>query len=135
MARVLNLSHKRLQECVDAVQNAYNYETFNYSITKVISASLTKKIRDFLKSQKLSFSDYKVYFDKTNVKVFFKLLRASQEEADAALNKLAEDLSLTDVERETAQAVAHRKLTKEERHNKFINKEVDLCLILLCNRY
>ena len=117
MGRILALPHQRLEECLDAVRGAYNYETFGYSITKVISKTLTNDIRNFLKERKLSFSDYKVYFDKTHVKVFFKLMRASQEQADEALKNLAELLGLTDIERETSQAVTHRKLTKEERRD------------------
>ena len=117
MGRVLALPHQRLQECVEAVRNAYPYESFGYSITKVISKTLTDSIKNFLKEKKLSFSDYKVYFDKTNVKVFFKLLRASEAQANEALNELAQQLQLSDIQKETSQAVAHRKLTKEERRD------------------
>ena len=117
MGRVLALPHQRLQECVGAVRNAYPYESFGYSITKVISKTLTDSIKNFLKEKKLSFSDYKVYFDKTNVKVFFKLLRASEAQANEALNELAQQLQLSDIQKETSQAVAHRKLTKEERRD------------------
>ena len=117
MGRVLALPHQRLQDCVEAVKAAYPYEAFGYSITKVISKSLTNDIKNFLKSKKLAFSDYKVYFDKVNVKVFFKLLRASEQQAEEALNELTSKLNLTDVEKETSQAVAHRKLTKEERRD------------------
>ena len=117
MGRVLALPHQKLQDCVDAIAEAYPYETFGYSITKIISKSLTNEIKAFLKSKKLSFSDYKIYFDKVNVKVFFKLLRASQAQADEALGELSERLNLSDIEKETSQAVAHRKLTKEERRD------------------
>ena len=117
MGRVLALPHQRLQDCVEAVKAAYPYESFGYSITKVISKTLTNDIKSFLKSKKLAFSDYKVYFDKTNVKVFFKLLRASEQQAEEALNELTAKLNLSDVEKETSQAVAHRKLTKEERRD------------------
>ena len=117
MGRVLALPHQRLQDCVEAVKAAYPYESFGYSITKVISKTLTNDIKNFLKQKKLAFSDYKVYFDKVNVKVFFKLLRASEQQAEEALNELTSKLNLTDVEKETSQAVAHRKLTKEERRD------------------
>ena len=117
MGRVLALPHQRLQDCVEAVKAAYPYESFGYSITKVISKSLTDDIKNFLKNKKLAFSDYKVYFDKTNVKVFFKLLRVSEQQAEEALGELTSKLNLTDVEKETSQAVAHRKLTKEERRD------------------
>ena len=111
MGRVIALPHKRLQECIEAVKAAYAYETFGYSITKIISKELTNHIKNFLKDRGLLFSDYKIYFDKTNVKVFFKLLRASEAQAEEALGALASELNLSDVEKETAQAVAHRNVT------------------------
>ena len=117
MARVVDLPHLNIEECMEAIKAAYPYESFGYSITMVISKKLTKDIRDFLKSKKLSFSDYKIYFDKVHTKVYFKLLRASTEQADAALGELAEKLDLSDIEKEISQAVAHRKLTKEERRD------------------
>ncbi|MCQ2800843.1 MAG: ATP-binding cassette domain-containing protein [Bacilli bacterium] len=117
MARVVDLPHQKLEECVEAVKAAYNYETFSYSITKVISKTLNNSVRNYLKGKKLSFSDYKVYFDKGNVKVFFKLLKASEEQANDALTELTEMLLLSDVEKDISQAVAHRKLTKEERRD------------------
>ncbi len=117
MARVVELLHNRLEECVAAVKAAYNYETFGYSITLVKNKSLTEGIRKMLKARKLVFSDYKLYFDKVHTKVYFKLMRASTEEADTAFEELAEKLNLSDIEKETSQAVTHRKLTKEERRD------------------
>lgn len=117
MARVVNLPHNKLQECIEAVKSAYNYDTLGYSITQVINKELTDSVRKFLKEKKLSFSDYKIYFDKTHVKIFFKLMKASTETADAVLAELAEKLDLSDVEKEVKQAITHRKLTKEERRD------------------
>ena len=117
MARVVNLPHANIDECMQAIKEAYAYDTFNYSITMVTCKSMTNSVKEFLKSKKLSFSDYKIYFDKVHTKVYFKLLRASTEQADAALGELAELLQLSDVEKETSQAVSHRKLTKEERRD------------------
>ena len=117
MARALNLPHANLEQCVEAVKAAYAYETFGYSITQVINKDLTNYVKNFLKARKLEFSDFKIYFDKVHVKLFFKLMKASREAAEEALTKLAEELELSDVEREEKQAVAHRKLTKEERRD------------------
>ena len=117
MARALNLPHVRLDECVNAVKAAYAYETFSYSITQVINKDLTDFVKNFLKERKLEFSDFKIYFDKVHVKIFFKLMKASREAAEAALDALTEKLELSDVEKEEKQAVAHRKLTKEERRD------------------
>ena len=117
MARVVNLAHNKLEECMEAVKAAYAYEAFNYSITMVTNKSLTENVKKFLKEKKLGFSDFKIYFDKVHTKIFFKLMRASTETAESTLNELAEMLNLSDVEKETKQAIAHRKLTKEERRD------------------
>ena len=117
MARVLKVSHLKLDEWEKAVKEAYPYEQVSYSITNVDNKKLAEWVKSFLKQRKLSFSDFKVYFDKGNTKLYFKLLKASKETADEALNKLVEELKLSDVERDIAQAVAHRKLTKEERRD------------------
>ena len=117
MGRVSNLAHKHIEECMKAVQEAYKYQTFGYSVTAVENKALTNFVKKFLKNHKLAFSDYKVYFDKTVTKVYFRLLRASEEAANAALDELAEVLGLTDIKKEIAQAVAHRRLTKEERRD------------------
>ena len=117
MARVVALPHLKLEECMEAIKAAYPYETFGYSITLVKNKSLSDNVKKMLKARKLSFSDFKIYFDKVHTKVYFKLLRASTEQADAALDELTKVLDLSDVEKEISQAVAHRKLTKEERRD------------------
>ena len=117
MARVINLPHLKVEEAVAAIKEAYDYETLGYSITAVINKKLNERIKKFLKSKKLAISDYKLYFDKVHTKLYFKLLRASTEQADSSLAELAELLDLSDIEKETSQAVTHRKLTKEERRD------------------
>ena len=117
MARVVGIKHLKEEEWFASAQQAYSFETFNYKIVNVNDPELDKGIRSFLKERKLRFSDFKVYFDNVNTKVYFKLLKASQEEADVTLSALAEQLGLTDIEKETNQAIAHRKLTKEERRD------------------
>ena len=117
MARVIKLPHHKLEMCLEAVKEAYPYETFSHSITMVINKKLTDDVKKFLNSKKLSFSDFKIYFDKVHTKVFFKLMKASTETADQVLNELAEMLNLSDLEKETKQAITHRKLTKEERRD------------------
>ena len=117
MARVLHLPHKHLDECMEAIKAAYPYDSFGYSITSMVTKSLTDEIKRILKEKKLNFSDYKLYFDKVHTKVFFKLMRASTAQAEEALGELTEKLNLSDIEKETSQAVAHRRLTKEERRD------------------
>ena len=117
MARVLNIKHEAVEQCFAAIIKAYSYESASYSIINVSNKNLRTSIVKFLKARKLSFSDYKIYFDKTNTKIYFKLLRASEEEASAVINELKTTYSLVDIETDTVQAITHRKLTAEERRD------------------
>jgi len=119
MARIEKLPHNKLEEWVNNVKAnaAVEFSQVSYTVTAVDNPVLTKEIRDYLKEHKLSFSDYKLYFDKTNVKVYFRLLKASKEVVDSIIAEMTEKFQLSDVETDIAQAVAHRKLTKEERRD------------------
>ena len=119
MARIEKLPHSKLEEWVENVNEhaCVPFTHTSFTVTAVQNAALNKSIRDFLKGHKLSFSDYKLYYDKSNVKVYFRLLKASKETVDAIINEMVEKFQLSDVETDIAQAVAHRKLTKEERRD------------------
>ena len=119
MARIEKLPHSKLEEWVENVKNnaAIAFSHTSYTVTAVDNAALNKNIRNFLKERKLSFSDYKLYYDKTNVKVYFRLLRAAKQVVDSIISEMTEKFLLSDVETDIAQAVAHRKLTKEERRD------------------
>ena len=119
MARIEKLPHSKLEEWVNNVKEkaAVNYSQVSYTVSAVYNPSLSKSIRDYLKERKISFSDYKLYHDKTNVKMYFRLLKASKEAVESIIKEMTEKYQLTDVETDIAQAVAHRKLTKEERRD------------------
>ena len=68
-------------------------------------------------TSKTKFSDLKVYFDKKNTKVFFKLLLASEEKVDEITSYLTEKFQLSDIALDKVTAINHRLLTKEERRD------------------
>ena len=117
MARVVKVPHLQVEGWFKAIQEAYQFESVSYNITNVDNAPLTKEIAHFLKERKKGFSDFKIYFDKEHTKVYFRLLKESEEGAKALLDELAETYNLTDIETFVAKAVTHRKLTKEERRD------------------
>ena len=117
MARVVNIPHSKLDEWNQAVTNCFPFESSYFNIISVDNSELAKLIKHFLKEKKIAYSDFKLYFDKVNTKIYFKLLRASKEDADAAINEMAERFKFSDVESEISQAVSHRLLTKEERRD------------------
>ena len=115
MSRVIDITHNNLEEWEKGLRAVPGFENVTYSIINVNDPTLTNDVKKFLGEKKIGFSDFKIYFDKVNTKIYFKLLKASKELADSTLAELSEKLGLVDIEKETNQAIAHRKLTKEER--------------------
>ncbi len=117
VARVKSLLHSRLQECFDAISNSVPMEEARYFVSNVVNAENQKFVRDFFKKHNLKITDMKLYYDKEHTKIYFKLHRTSTETAKQVMDELAEQLELSDIVLDTAQAIAHRKLTKEERRD------------------
>ena len=117
MARVKSLLHSRLQECFEAISNSVPMEEARYFVSNVVNAENQKFVRDFFKKHNLKITDMKLYYDKEHTKIYFKLHRTSTETAKQVMDELAEQLELSDITLDTAQAIAHRKLTKEERRD------------------
>ena len=117
VARVKSLLHSRLQECFEAINNSVSMEDARYFVSNVVNVENQKFVRDFFKKHNLKITDMKLYYDKEHTKIYFKLHRTSTETAKQVMDELAEQLELTDIVLDTAQAIAHRKLTKEERRD------------------
>ena len=117
VARVKSLLHSRLQECFEAISNSVPMEDARYFVSNVVNVENQKFVRDFFKKHNLKITDMKLYYDKEHTKIYFKLHRTSTETAKQVMDELAEQLELSDITLDTAQAIAHRKLTKEERRD------------------
>ena len=117
MARVKGLLHARLNECVEAITNSVPMENPLYFVSNVVNRENEKFVRDYFKKQHLKITDLKLYYDKEHTKIYFKLHKTSTEAAQSVMDELAKELDLSEVVLDTAQAIAHRKLTKEERRD------------------
>ena len=117
VAHVKTLLHSRMKDCVEALSKAIDVENVNYFVSNVINKETDVFVRNFFKVRQLKTSDLKLYYDKGHTKLYFKLIRTSTEKAKASVAELEKDLQLSDIEIDIAQAVAHRKLTKEERRD------------------
>ena len=118
MSNVSGVKHNDLEKAVEAAKGAFAFEGgVDHTILGVTNKVLEKGIKDSLKASRVAFSDFKLYYDRQKVKVYFKLKRVNEEKAKALIDELAAKLQLSDVETDTVQAIAHRKLTKEERHD------------------
>ena len=109
--------HQKLQEAVAAIQASYAYENPNVFVTEVINPELAGHIKKFFASRQIKISDLKIYYEEGKTKLYFKLNRAETSKAEEAIAALSSELGLTDVQKDIVQAIAHRKLTKEERRD------------------
>jgi len=118
MSNVSGIKHEGFEAAFEEIRKCYDFPGgLEYTILAVTNKSLEKAIKVFLRGEKVSYSDFKLYFDRKNVKVYFKLKRVNQDKAKSLVDDLSKQLDLTDVETDIAQAIAHRKLTKEERRD------------------
>ena len=117
MSRVVGIAHNNLEAWEAGMKGVPGFENMTYSIINVDDPTLSGDVKKFFKENKVNYSDFKIYFDRVHTKIYFKLLKASQEKADQVLSQLAEMLKFSDVEKDISQAVAHRRLTKEERND------------------
>ena len=117
MGRVLGLNTRRQDELLEKVKAAIAFDSVYSVVNDALNEEVNKQIKDFLKSKNMRFTDYKLYFDKVHTKVYFKLIRAKKEEAEEIIKELGDILGFEDVEIDISQAIAHRKLTKEERRD------------------
>ena len=117
VARVKTLLHSRLSECVNAISSSVDMENQQYFVSNVINKENEQLVRNYFKQHNLKITDLKLYYDHEHTKIYFKLHRTSTEAAKQVMDELAQKLDLSEVILDTAQAVAHRKLTKEERRD------------------
>ena len=117
VARVPSLLHSSLTQCVDAICAAVPMEAPSFFISNVVNKEREQFIKKFFAKKNLKITDLKLYYDKEHTKIYFKLNRTSTEVAKATMEELQTALQLSDVEVDTVQAVAHRKLTPEERRD------------------
>lgn len=111
----VRVSH--VKPLLEAVRKVYKFESDLFIINDVKDRHLEKEIKKHFKEKKISISDLKVYFDKKDFRVYFKLNRVSKELATSAMKELEQKIGLSDISIETVQAISHRRLTKEERRD------------------
>ena len=117
MGRALGVKASAKDEFCKEEVESLKLENENLIVNDAHNKQVDVAIKNFLKGKKLRYSDYKLYFDKVDTRVYFKLHRTKTEDAKAAIGELSELLELRDVELDIAQAIAHRALTKEERRD------------------
>lgn len=125
---VYGVKHAQLQELFETLNANAEYEHPLLFVNAVFNKEMEKTIKSYYSELKIAISDLKVFFERSNpgetgdqrlgeTRIYFKMNRCSTEKAQESLQGLSEKLSLSKVETDIAQAVAHRSLTKEERRD------------------
>ena len=117
MGRVLKVKTAECQNLTAKIKERLKLENDSVAVNAADNKEVDGVIKNFLKSKKVRYTDYKLYFDKVHTKVYFKLIRETKEHADEIVKELGELLGFEDVQIDIAQAIAHRALTKEERRD------------------
>ena len=116
LANCKNLLQRNFDDFKGAVHNL-DFASDDISVDDLSSNKITGGIKEFLKSVRVDFSDYKLFYDHGVNRLHIRLLKASEEQANDVLEELKIKFKLTDVETVTTDAIAHRKLTAYERRD------------------
>ena len=116
LAYCKNLLQSKLDE-FKATVDTLGFASYDVSVDDLVANEITKGIKKYLKTVKVAYSDYKLFFDNGIVRLHIRLLKASIEKADEVLEYLTENYELTCVEKVTTDAIAHRALTAFERRD------------------
>jgi ABC-type sugar transport system ATPase subunit len=115
MSRLIGIHADKFAEIENALCENQGFTKHFVVIDNVKENDLSSKVRHIMMENKLAFSDMKIYFDKKNTKLFLQIVHAEKKQIDDVTEQLKKELELSDISLETKQAIAHRKLTKEER--------------------
>lgn len=117
MVRVSRVKRDNFDTLVQNISASASYTNVLTMITQVENKVFTKSLKSLIKKRGHRFSDLKIYFDKKETKLFFKLKRATKEQTAELIEALSAELELSAIEQETKPAVTHRRLTKQERQD------------------
>ena len=117
MARLAKLRRGQLDMLVNQLLATASFQSHNVSVTNVRNKELAREFRRQFALKKLHISDFKLYYAGDKTKVYFRLHRVGKDESEQAKEFLIQAFDLSDVAMDLSQAIAHRRLTKEERRD------------------
>ena len=117
LANIIRVPRAKLDDLLKEIEGAVAFAKSNHSIARVDDKELAVEIKKYLKERKVGCSDLKIYAVGATTKLFVKLVRINEQKAAEVMKDLEAQLQLSDLEIKTRQAIAHRRLTKEERRD------------------
>ena len=117
MARFAKLRRGHLDGILAELDASGHFLGHTYSITNVRNAELTIHFKKQFALKRLSISDFKLYYSEGKTKVYFRLHKVTKEVAEDSKDFLTKEFDLSDISMDLTQAIAHRRLTREERRD------------------
>jgi len=117
VGNVTSIKYSHLETLEARLSKSQKFQKVGFNITNVSNKSLVNSLSAHFKSKKLSFADLKLYYDGKVSKIHFKVTGTTEIALKDLLVSLEKDFGLSDITFETAQAITHRRLTKEERRD------------------
>ena len=115
IVRVKGLKTKEVETLTEEIKKSLDFLSVSSAVTSVEDKLLANAIKKSLKEKKLAYSDFKLYYENKEHKIFLILLKNTKEKIDQAIKELSEAFKLTNAKVDVSTAITHRKLTKEER--------------------
>ena len=117
MARFVKLKRGQLDAIVAELLSTASFQSHSVSVTNVRNKELANEFKKQFALKKLHISDFKLYYGEGKTKVYFRLHRIQKEAAEDAKEFLKATFDLSEISMDLTQAIAHRRLTKEERRD------------------
>ena len=105
----------KLEEFIKEANGELGLENHNLSIGEYTLDDLNKQVRAEISKYKVKVKDFKVYDTKDGIKLFFKVLKASEDNLTKISDELKNILNVAELEIKKTPAVSFRTLTKQER--------------------
>ena len=117
MATVAGIKHASLDQFKKACEAVYAFKHVSYDIYHIDSKTLQNELRSYLKEKGVRISDFKLFSDREINHVYFVIRAFNEEQTKTLLEEMRVKFGLDNIETKPRQAIAHRKLTKEERRD------------------
>ena len=114
--RVSKVDLNTLDTSFKALIEQYNLVETDFKINEYHLDEVAKSVKNTISTQlKVKTKDFKVYDTEEGVKLFFKVLKITENQINEVPTILCEHLTISNVDIKKQTAVAFRKLTKQER--------------------
>jgi ABC-type sugar transport system ATPase subunit len=110
-----NTNFVELKNVFEATKAKLNAKSAEIKISRIQTKEFEKHAKELLKAYSKNLQELRVYDDKGETKIFFKLKKVKEEQINEIKSLLESGLNSTTLEEKVSPSVSYRKLTKQER--------------------